>query len=76
MNNIQMSESEARSIRSLFGTQGWRTFMEVMKNSRETARNAMEASLRDEKTRQLQGACLMLRDVCNIEQNIRDILRD
>ncbi len=74
MNNIQMTESEARSIRSLFNTNGWKTYMIVMHNAREKGRDTWEASQRDDKTKQLQGACLILKEICNIENKIDDIL--
>lgn len=75
MNNIQISESEARSIRSLFNTHGWETYISVMHKARAKARDMMESSIRDDKTRQFQGACLMLKEICNIENSIRDILQ-
>lgn len=76
MNNIQISESEARSIRSLFNTNGWETYKTVIRNTREKARDTMEASLRDDKLKQTQGACLILKELCNIENKIRSILQD
>lgn len=70
MNNIQITDSEARSIRSLFNTHGWKTYITVMCRAREKARDAMESAQRDDKTKQLQGACLVLKEICGIENNI------
>jgi hypothetical protein len=74
MNNIQITESEARSIRSLFNTNGWKTYLTVMRKAREKARDMMEGSVRDDKTKQLQGACLVLKEICSIEDYISKIL--
>lgn len=76
MSNIQISDSEARSIRSLFNTHGWETYITMIRRAREKCRDAMETSARDEKTKQLQGVCLILRDICNVEEDIRKILKD
>lgn len=75
MNNIQMSDSEARSIRSLFDTPGWRTYLSVMRNAREKARDVTESSTRDEVTKKAQGASLALKEICNIEKNVYNILK-
>lgn len=74
MNNIQITESEARSIRGLFNTNGWKTYMIIMRNAREKARDAMESTQRDDKTKQIQGACLVLKEICGIENNVSKIL--
>ena len=76
MNNIQISESEARSIRGLFNTNGWNIYMTVIRNAREKARDAMESAIRDDKTRQAQGACLTLKEICKIEDKVRNTLQD
>ena len=76
MSNIRISESEARSIRSLFNTNGWNTYMTVIYNARESGRDAMESSLRDDKLKQAQGACLILKELVNIESKVKNILDD
>lgn len=76
MNNIQISDSEARSIRSLFNTHGWETYMTVMRNAREKGRDTWESSQREDKANILKGACLMLKELVNIEGKVRDILKD
>ena len=76
MNNIQITDSEARSIRSLFNTNGWETYMAVVRNARGKARDEVEAGIRDDKTRQAQGASLALKEICKIEDHIRNILQD
>lgn len=70
-----MSDSEARSIRSMFDTPGWRTYLSVIRKAREKARDAMEGSTRDEVTRKAQGASLALKEICNIEKSVHNILQ-
>lgn len=76
MNNIKISDSEARSISSLFNTNGWQVYMTIIHNARENARDATESAIRDDKMRQSQGASLTLKEICNIETKVRDILHD
>lgn len=70
---IPIDVAEARAIQGLFSSNAWEVYMDVIARTREMHRDKLEAAERNEKV--IQGTCLALASVLQIEERVRDIIR-